>query len=86
MSEDDARKLTLDQLWLDPSIFSEDIAFDAGNQLRHHDWQQQAKQRRDEEGSKAALVNAFAPGPANSSITPTEIPVRAWHMLKRKHP
>ena len=76
MSEEDARRLNLDQLWLDPSIFNEDIAFDASAESRHQDWQQ-SDVRCEQGSSKAAGLDAPTPGPANSSITLTEIPVGA---------
>ena len=83
MSEEEARKLNLDQLWLDPSLFNDDFDFASSTQSRQHGWQQQQSELNREQGSgKAAGPSAPTPGPANSSITPTEIPVRAQQDLQ----
>lgn len=76
MSEEEGRKLNLDQLWLDPSIFTDDADFASSTQSRQHEWQQQSELSREQGSGKAAGQNPRAPAPANSSISPTEIPVR----------
>ena len=84
MSEEEARKLNLDQLWLDPSIFNEDLDYSSSGQSRQHDWQQQSELSREQGSGKAADPNARTPGPANSSIARTEIPVPAQHGLTKR--
>ena len=77
MSGDDTQKLNLDQLWLDPNIFNEDIALEEHGQSRSHAWQQRLDLRRESDASIKAGGLVHTPAAmASSSITPTDMPVR----------
>lgn len=79
MSEEDPQKLQFDQLWIDPGLFIDGL--DLGNIARlnaehSHKRSDLPPQRQEEFVREATSYDASTPGPAGSSVSPSELPVR----------
>lgn len=76
--EEDTHKLNLDQLWLDPNFFSDDIAFEDPLSSRSHAWQRRTDLRQEEaQGSGTNNLALSSQAPNANQKHQIETPVQS---------